>query len=48
MVGAIHMFFGPGTKITPEITPDLSKQPEAVEAARALGKKLSYRLKEFA
>jgi multimeric flavodoxin WrbA len=47
-VGAIHMFFGPGTKITPEIIPDLSKQPEALEAARAAGKKLSDRLKDFA
>jgi len=47
-VGAIHMFFGPGTKITPEITPDLSKQPEAVEQARQVGRALSDRLKGFA
>jgi multimeric flavodoxin WrbA len=47
-VGAIHMFFGEGTKITPEIIPDLSKQPEKMEAARDLGKKLSERLKAFA
>jgi multimeric flavodoxin WrbA len=47
-VGAIHMFFGAGTKITPEITPSLEKQPEAIEAARAAGKALSDRLKEFA
>ena len=47
-VGAIHMFFGPGTKITDEITPDLSKQPEKIEAARSLGKSLSRRLKGFA
>ena len=47
-VGAIHMFFGPGTKITPEITPDLSKQPEAKEKARALGEALSRRLAEYA
>jgi multimeric flavodoxin WrbA len=36
-VGAIHSFFGPGTRITPEIVPDLSKQPEALGAARSLG-----------
>lgn len=47
-VGAIHMFFGPGTKITPEITPCLDKQPEALEQARALGRALSRRLRQFA
>ena len=47
-VGAIHMFFGPGTKITPEIVPSLSKQPEAKTAARKAGKKLGDRLKDFA
>jgi multimeric flavodoxin WrbA len=47
-VGAIHMFFGPGTKITPEITPDLSKQPEKAEAAWQAGKALSDRLTSFA
>lgn len=46
-VGAIHMFFGPGTKITPEITPDLSKQPERITDARGLGMELTRRLKEF-
>ena len=47
-VGAIHMFFSPGTKITEEITPSLAKQPDATAAARQLGKKLSDRLREFA
>lgn len=47
-VGAIHMFFGPGTKITDEIIPNLSKQPEKIEEARSLGKNLSRRLKGFA
>jgi len=47
-VGAIHMFFGPGTKITPDIIPDLDKQPEKLEEARALGQQLSERLKGFA
>jgi multimeric flavodoxin WrbA len=47
-VGAIHMFFGPGTKITPEIIPDLSKQPGKLEEARAAGRMLKKRLKGFA
>jgi len=47
-VGAVHMFFGPGTKITPEIIPDLSKQPEQTDKARALGAELSRRLRDFA
>ncbi len=47
-VGAIQMFFGPGTKITPEIIPDLSKQPDKIELARDLGRKLSERLNAFA
>ena len=40
-VGAIHGFFGSGTKITEEITPSLCKQQEAVDYARLLGEKLS-------
>jgi multimeric flavodoxin WrbA len=47
-VGAIHMFFGPGTKISPEITPDMSKQPDKIESARELGLKLGKRLKGYA
>jgi multimeric flavodoxin WrbA len=47
-VGAIHMFYGPDTKITPDIIPDLSKQPDVLTQARELGKKLSDRLKGFA
>ncbi len=47
-VGAIHMFFGPGTKITPEIIPDLSKQPDKTEAAHAAGQELTRRLKGLA
>jgi len=47
-VGAIHMFFGPGTKITPDLVPDLSKQPDKIEEARAMGKKLGERLKGLA
>jgi len=47
-VGAIHMFFGEGTKITTEIIPDLSKQPDKIELAHDLGKKLTERLNGFA
>jgi multimeric flavodoxin WrbA len=47
-VGAIHMFFGAGTKITEEMTPALSKQPDKMEKAQALGKQLNDRLKRFA
>ncbi len=47
-VGAIHMFFGPGTKITPEMTPCLAKQPGALAQAQALGRTLSERLRAFA
>ena len=47
-VGVVHMFFGPGTRITPEILPGLAKQPGKLEEARALGRKLGERLKGFA
>jgi multimeric flavodoxin WrbA len=47
-VGAIHMFFGPGTKITDDIIPDLSKQPEKVQEAHALGLNLNRCLKVHA
>lgn len=40
-VGAIHMSFGPGTKITEEITPALSKQPQSLKQARLLGRQLT-------
>ncbi len=47
-VGAIHMFFGPDTKIADDIIPDLSKQPDKIDQAHALGKKLCERLRAFA
>ena len=47
-VGAVQMFFGPGTKITEDIIPSLDKQPEKLEAARELGRQLDARLKGFA
>lgn len=46
--GAIHMFFVPGTKITPEMIPDLAKQPQKLEEARVLGRVLGERLRQFA
>jgi len=47
-VGAIHMFFGPGTKISKKIIPDLDKQPKKLEEARELGRELGERLRGFA
>jgi hypothetical protein len=47
-VGAIHMFFGPGTKITEDMIPSLEKQPDALRAAKDAGSELSRRLREFA
>ena len=47
-VGAIHMFYGSGTKITPEIIPHLARQPDALEAAHAAGKALCDRLQALA
>jgi len=47
-VGGIHLFFGPGTKITEDITPALSKQPDKIAEAHRLGKLLSDRLHSFA
>jgi len=43
-VGAIYMFFGPGTKITEDIIPRLEKQPAVIEAAQQAGKLLGERL----
>jgi multimeric flavodoxin WrbA len=47
-VGAIHMFFGEGTKITPEIVPQLDKQPEARARATQAGRRLTQRLQQLA
>ena len=44
-VGAIHMFFGPGTKITEDIFPRIEKQPEVLNAAAAAGETLGDRLR---
>ena len=45
-VGAIHMFFGPGTKITEEMTPAVEKQPKVMQTAVDAGKELGRRLSE--
>lgn len=45
-VGAIKKLFGHDTKLTEEMIPDLSKQPSAIEKARALGRNLGLRLRE--
>lgn len=47
-VGAVHMFFQPGTKVTPEIIPNLDKQPDVMQQARSLGKILGERLRGIA
>lgn len=38
------MMFPPGTKITEEITPDITKQPQVIQAAVDAGKLLAQRL----
>lgn len=43
-VGAVHMFFGPGVEISREITPNLDKQPDKLNDARLLGRRLGERL----
>lgn len=44
-VGAVNMLFGKGVKITEEIIPQVTKQPEVMEAAVAAGKALGHRLR---
>lgn len=39
-VGAVSILLGPGQKITPGNTPDLSQQPEKIQAAHTLGAKI--------
>ncbi len=45
-VGAIHMFFGPGTKITDEMVPSFEKQPQLIEAAKKAGQCLAQKLEK--
>lgn len=43
-ISGVKAFFGEGVKITPEITPCLEKQHEAIDKAKRLGKTLRERL----
>jgi multimeric flavodoxin WrbA len=43
-VGGIRMLHGPDFKITPDNTPNVTKQPEAIQAAADAGKLLGQRL----
>jgi multimeric flavodoxin WrbA len=45
-VGVPHMLFGEGYKIKPEDIPDVSRQPEVIQAAENAGKLLGKRLSE--
>ena len=45
-VGVPRMLFGPDVKITPEMIPDVTKQPEVMAAAADAGKLLGKRLTE--
>jgi multimeric flavodoxin WrbA len=45
-VGVPYMLFGEGYKIKPEDIPDVTKQPEVMEAAKNAGKLLGNRLTE--
>jgi len=45
-VGIPHMLHGEGLKITDDIIPDVTKQPEAMDAAVEAGKLLGQRLRE--
>jgi hypothetical protein len=45
-VGITAFLFGPNTKITPDMIPDVKKQPEVMAAAVDAGKLLGKRLTE--
>lgn len=44
-IGAVRMLQGEGVKITEDIIPQVTKQPEVMQEAAAAGKKLSERLR---
>lgn len=44
-VGAVHMLYGESVKITEDMIPQVTKQPEVMEAAAEAGKKLGERLR---
>ena len=45
-VGLPRMLHGDGVKITPEMIPDVTKQPEVMQAAEAAGRLLGERLRQ--
>lgn len=45
-VGIPRMLMGEGVKITPDIIPDVSKQPEVIQAAANAGRLLGERLRQ--
>lgn len=45
-VGIPYMLYGEGVKITPEMIPDVSRQPDVMQAAAEAGKLLGRRLRE--
>lgn len=45
-VGVPRMIYGDGIKITPEMVPDVTKQPDLMQKAEAAGKQLGARIRE--
>jgi multimeric flavodoxin WrbA len=45
-VGVPHMLHGEGVKITPDLIPDVTKQPDVMEAAAKAGRTLGERLRD--
>jgi multimeric flavodoxin WrbA len=45
-VGVPAMLYGPGTKITEDMIPDVTRQPEVIAAAERAGKLLAQRLSD--
>ncbi|MFC1835480.1 flavodoxin family protein [Thermodesulfobacteriota bacterium] len=45
-VGSIYQMYGPGFKITEETTPNVTKQPDVMQAAKDAGELLGNRLRE--
>jgi multimeric flavodoxin WrbA len=45
-VGIPYFLYGEGFRITPDVVPNVSKQPQVMEAAREAGKLLGKRLRE--
>ena len=45
-VGVPTLLYGEGVKITPDMIPDVTKQPDVIESAAAAGKLLGQRLRD--